>query len=145
MPAVSHRGRGRRTINEINMVPFIDVMLVLLIIFMVTAPLITPSVINLPSVDRANKQPDKPIEIVIKSEDEIQVKKDPSQGSGGASVPFAQIGQAARQAQDGDENRPVVISADKAVKYETVVKAMNQLKKNGIERVGLSVQTTGGR
>ncbi|MBS0342235.1 MAG: biopolymer transporter ExbD [Proteobacteria bacterium] len=143
MPAVSHRGRGRRTINEINMVPFIDVMLVLLIIFMVTAPLITPSVINLPSVDRANKQPDKPIEIVIKSEDEVQVKKDPSQGSGGASVPFAQIGKVARDAQDGDENRPVVISADKSVKYETVVKAMNQLKRSGIERVGLSVQTTG--
>ncbi|SFN16127.1 biopolymer transporter ExbD [Variovorax sp. OV329] len=143
MPAVSHRGRGRRTINEINMVPFIDVMLVLLIIFMVTAPLITPSVINLPSVDRANKQPDKPIEIVIKSEDEVQVKKDPSQGSGGASVPFAQIGKVALEAQGGDESRPVVISADKSVKYETVVKAMNQLKRSGIERVGLSVQTTG--
>jgi biopolymer transport protein ExbD len=53
MPAVSHRGRGRRTINEINMVPFIDVMLVLLIIFMVTAPLITPSMIDLPSVGKA--------------------------------------------------------------------------------------------
>jgi len=145
MPAVSHRGRGRRTINEINMVPFIDVMLVLLIIFMVTAPLITPSVINLPSVDRANKQPDKPIEIVIKSEDEVQVKKDPSQGSGGASVPFAQIGKVALDAQGGDENRPVVISADKSVKYETVVKAMNELKRSGIERVGLSVQTTGGK
>ena len=83
MPAMSSRGRGRRTINEINMVPFIDVMLVLLIIFMVTAPLITPSVINLPSVDKANKQPDKPIEIVIKSDDEVQIKKDPSTGSGG--------------------------------------------------------------
>ena len=99
MPAVSSRGRGRRTINEINMVPFIDVMLVLLIIFMVTAPLITPSVINLPSVDRANKQPDKPIEIVIKSDDEIQIKKDASSGSGGSSIPMSQIGQAARAAQ----------------------------------------------
>ncbi|MFS2054285.1 ExbD/TolR family protein [Variovorax sp. Varisp41] len=142
MPAVSSRGRGRRTINEINMVPFIDVMLVLLIIFMVTAPLITPSVINLPSVDRANKQPDKPIEIVIKNDDEVQVKKDPSQGTGGASVPMTQIGSIAKAAQNGDDQRPVVISADKSVKYETVVKAMNQLKRAGIERVGLSVQTT---
>ena len=49
MPAVSSRGRGRRTIAEINMVPFIDVMLVLLIIFMVTAPMITPSMVDLPS------------------------------------------------------------------------------------------------
>jgi biopolymer transport protein TolR len=125
MAAVSSRGRGRRTINEINMVPFIDVMLVLLIIFMVTAPLITPSVINLPSVDRANKQPDKPVEIVIKSDDEIQVKKDASSGTGGA--------------------KGAVISADKSVKYETVVKAMNELKRAGVERVGLSVTTTGAK
>ncbi|WP_219216660.1 ExbD/TolR family protein [Variovorax boronicumulans] len=145
MPATSSRGRGRRTINEINMVPFIDVMLVLLIIFMVTAPLITPSVINLPSVDRANKQPDKPIEIVIKSDDEIQIKKDPSSGSGGSAIPFAQIGAAVKTAQGGDAERPVVISADKSVKYETVVKAMNQLKRAGVERVGLSVTTTGAK
>ncbi|WP_213954093.1 MULTISPECIES: biopolymer transporter ExbD [unclassified Variovorax] len=145
MPAMSSRGRGRRTINEINMVPFIDVMLVLLIIFMVTAPLITPSVINLPSVDKANKQPDKPIEIVIKSDDEVQFKKDSSQGTGGTSIPMAQIGKAAKDAQGGDDQRPVVISADKSVKYETVVKAMNQLKRGGIDRVGLSVTTTGGK
>jgi len=145
MPAMSSRGRGRRTINEINMVPFIDVMLVLLIIFMVTAPLITPSVINLPSVDKANKQPDKPIEILIKSDDEVQIKKDPATGSGGTSIPMRQIGQAARQAQAGDADRPVVISADKGVKYETVVNAMNQLKRSGIDRVGLSVTTTGAR
>jgi biopolymer transport protein TolR len=145
MPAVASRGRGRRTINEINMVPFIDVMLVLLIIFMVTAPLITPSLIDLPSVDRANKQPDKPIEIVIKSDDEVQIKKDPSTGTGGTSIPMTQIGAAAKQAQGGDDQRPVVISADKSVKYETVVKAMNQLKRSGVERVGLSVTTTGGK
>jgi len=145
MPAISSRGRGRRTINEINMVPFIDVMLVLLIIFMVTAPLITPSVINLPTVDRANKQPDKPIEIVIKSDDEVQIRKDASTGTGVVSIPMTQIGAAAKTAQGGDDNRPVVISADKTVKYETVVKAMNQLKRGGIERVGLSVQTTGAK
>jgi biopolymer transport protein TolR len=145
MPAMSSRGRGRRTINEINMVPFIDVMLVLLIIFMVTAPLITPSVINLPSVDRANKQPDKPIEIVIKSDDVIELKKDPASGSAGLQVPMAQIGSAVKNVQAGDEQRPVVISADKAVKYDTVVKTMNALKKSGIERVGLAVTTTGAK
>ncbi|RYZ09013.1 MAG: biopolymer transporter ExbD [Comamonadaceae bacterium] len=145
MAALSSRGRGRRAINEINMVPFIDVMLVLLIIFMVTAPLITPSVINLPSVDRANRQPDKPVEIVIKSDDEVQLKKDPATGSGGSSLPFNQLGAAVTAAQGGDASRPVVISADKSVKYETVVKAMNEVKRAGVERVGLSVQTTGAR
>ena len=145
MPAMSSRGRGRRTINEINMVPFIDVMLVLLIIFMVTAPLITPSVINLPSVDRANKQPDKPIEIVIKSDDLIELKKDPSTGSAGQQIPMAQIGRTVKSSFGEGEQRPVVISADKTVKYETVVKTMEQLKKSGIDRVGLSVTTTGAK
>jgi biopolymer transport protein ExbD len=65
MPAVSSRGRGRRTISEINMVPFIDVMLVLLIIFMVTAPLITPSQIELPSVGQAARQPERFVQVVI--------------------------------------------------------------------------------
>ena len=65
MVATVTRGRGRRTINEINMVPFIDVMLVLLIIFMVTAPLISPSVIDLPSMGKANKAPDQIIKINI--------------------------------------------------------------------------------
>ncbi|WP_225782792.1 ExbD/TolR family protein [Xenophilus sp. Marseille-Q4582] len=144
MPAVSGRGRGRRTINEINMVPFIDVMLVLLIIFMVTAPLITPSVIKLPTVDRASKREDKPLEVVIKSDSAVQFKRDPSVGSSsGLEIPMAQIGQAVKAAQDGDAQRPVVISADKDVKYETVVSAMNQLKRAGIERVGLSVTATG--
>ena len=63
MPAVAHRGRGRRAVNDINMVPFIDVMLVLLIIFMVTAPMITPSMVDLPSVGKAAKQPDKVVQV----------------------------------------------------------------------------------
>ncbi|MEO6017759.1 MAG: biopolymer transporter ExbD, partial [Polaromonas sp.] len=74
MPAVSSRGRGRRTISEINMVPFIDVMLVLLIIFMVTAPLITPSMIALPKVGKAPTQPLNPVQILIGKDEAIQIK-----------------------------------------------------------------------
>jgi len=144
MPAVSSRGRGRRTINEINMVPFIDVMLVLLIIFMVTAPLITPSVIKLPTVDRASQREDKPLEIVVKSDDVIEFKKDSSGSLPAQQIPANQIGQVVKAAQQ-NEDQPVVISADKSVKYETVVAAMNQLNRAGIKRVGLSVTTTGGR
>ena len=73
MPAVSSRGRGRRTIAEINMVPFIDVMLVLLIIFMVTAPMITPSMVDLPSVGKAAKQPDKVIQVVIQKDEQLEL------------------------------------------------------------------------
>ena len=140
MPALIHRGRGRRTISEINMVPFIDVMLVLLIIFMVTAPLITPSMINLPSVGKAAKQPDQVIQIVIGKDETLQLKSE------NKSVPVSmkEIANAVRQAQSGqadaDTDSAVVISADRTVKYETVVKVMDTLQRAGVKRVGLSVQ-----
>jgi len=142
MPAVSHRGRGRRTINEINMVPFIDVMLVLLIIFMVTAPLITPSMIDLPSMGKASRQPDQIIQIVLSKNDRLEMKiKDKT-----TSITLKDLASSVKSAQrDRDDstsaaNSAVVISADKNVKYESVVKVMDTLQRAGIQRVGLSVQ-----
>ena len=138
MPAVTSRGRGRRTINEINMVPFIDVMLVLLIIFMVTAPLITPSLIDLPSVGKANKQPDQVLQIVIGKDESLELKnKDKT-----TKLNLNDIAIAVRQAQGtaAAGASAVVISADRSVKYETVVKVMDTLQRAGVQRVGLSVQ-----
>jgi biopolymer transport protein TolR len=139
MPAMVSRGRGRRTINEINMVPFIDVMLVLLIIFMVTAPLITPSVIDLPSVGKAAKQPDAVIQIVIKKDESLEIKSGPAQQNT-AQAAINSVATQVKALQAGSANTAVVISADKAVKYETVVKVMDNLQRAGIARVGLSVQ-----
>ena len=146
MPSLVNRGRGRRTINEINMVPFIDVMLVLLIIFMVTAPLIAPSVINLPSVGKGSKTPDVVIQIVIGKDETMTLKSEDK------SVPVtlkdlvarvktaqnAKPEKSAGSAADG--NSAVVISADRSVKYEAVVKVMDVLQRAGVQRVGLSVQ-----
>ena len=136
MTAVVSRGRGRRTINEINMVPFIDVMLVLLIIFMVTAPLITPSVIDLPSVGKAARQPDQVIQIIIGKDETMQMKVQEK------STPLGlkNLASAVKQAQSGITNSAVVISADKSIKYESVVKVMDTLQRAGVQRVGLSVQ-----
>ncbi|CAM8626071.1 ExbD Biopolymer transport protein [Comamonadaceae bacterium] len=141
MPAVAGRGRGRRTINEINMVPFIDVMLVLLIIFMVTAPLITPSVIDLPSVGKASRQPDQIIQVTLTKTESLEVKVKEKT----SSVALKDLAATVKQAQGtGDgatpANSAVVISADKNVKYESVVKVMDTLQRAGIQRVGLSVQ-----
>ena len=139
MPAMMSRGRGRRTINEINMVPFIDVMLVLLIIFMVTAPLITPSVVDLPSVGKAAKQPDAVIQIVIQKDESLEIKS----GKGleiSSSATLKTAAAKVKQLQAGSSNTAVVISADKAVKYEVVVNVMNELQKANVARVGLSVQ-----
>jgi biopolymer transport protein TolR len=139
MVATVSRGRGRRTINEINMVPFIDVMLVLLIIFMVTAPLISPSVIDLPSMGKANKAPDLIIKINI-DKNGILALETAKDGSKPASIAINKIADAVRKIQNGKPETPVVISADKSVKYETVVEVMDKLQRAGIQRVGLSVQ-----
>jgi biopolymer transport protein TolR len=136
MPSVAHRGRGRRTINEINMVPFIDVMLVLLIIFMVTAPLIAPSVIDLPSVGKAAKQPDQVVQIIIGKDEVLQIKRKDST----SPVNLKQLAATIRREQSAVPNTAVVISADKNVKYEAVVHVMDTLQRGGITRVGLSVQ-----
>ncbi len=147
MPAVAHRSSAkRRPINEINMVPFIDVMLVLLIIFMVTAPLITPSVIDLPSVGKAAKQPDRVIQVIVGKDAQLQIKTaDQTQPVAlnqlAAQVQIA-IGETTADNGSGKAtaNAAVIISADKNVKYETVVQVMDTLQRAGIQRVGLSVQ-----
>ena len=139
MVATVSRGRGRRTINEINMVPFIDVMLVLLIIFMVTAPLITPSLIDLPSIGKANKQPDQVIQITINKNGGLELKSDVA-GVKQSSIAITNIANLVKKAQNGKPQTPVVISADRNVKYETVVEVMDKLQKEGIQRVGLAVQ-----
>ena len=136
MPALSSRGRGRRTINEINMVPFIDVMLVLLIIFMVTAPMITPSVVDLPSMGKAAKQPDQVIQIVVQKDDSLEMVNDKKT----QKINLDSLANLVRVAQTGQTNTAVVISADRNVKYEMVVKVMDTLQRAGIQRVGLSVQ-----
>ncbi|AYQ30129.1 MULTISPECIES: biopolymer transporter ExbD [unclassified Polaromonas] len=147
MPAVnSRRGRSRRTISEINMVPFIDVMLVLLIIFMVTAPLITPSMIALPKVGKAPSQPQNPVQILISKDETVQIKikiKTDSVPSNVRNVAgdIARLEPAVKA--EGAQAVPVVISADKSIKYETVVQVMDNLQKAGVSRVGLSVQTGG--
>ena len=141
MPAVSHRGSPRRrTINEINMVPFIDVMLVLLIIFMVTAPLITTGVVNLPSVGKSRQRPEHVVEVVIGADETVRLKVD---GKETGAVALRDIAAKVRETQAGNANTPVVISADRNVKYEAVVKLMDNLQRAGVQRVGLSVKNTG--
>ena len=140
MPAVASRSRHRRTINEINMVPFIDVMLVLLIIFMVSAPLITTGLVDLPSVGKGKQQPKSVIEIVVGADESVRLRVD-----GGDAQPVALKLLAARvkDKQAGSDNVPVIISADKAVRNEAVIKVMDTLQRNGVQRVGLAVKTGG--
>ena len=143
MASMNSRGRGRRTISEINMVPFIDVMLVLLIIFMVTAPLITPSMIALPKVGKAAAQPQSPVQIMIGKDEAIQIKIKTNSTPSNLNNVAADIAKLEPKVKLAAADAvPVVISAEKSIKYETVVKVMDNLQKAGVSRVGLSVQTS---
>ena len=125
--------------SEINVTPFVDVMLVLLIIFMVTAPLISPSMIDLPSVGKAAKQPDAVIQIVIQKDESLEIKSGKSQEITSPAA-ISNVAAQVKKLQAVNTNTAVVISADKSVKYETVVGVMDKLQRAGIARVGLSVQ-----
>jgi len=138
MPSIRGQ-RTRRLKNEINVVPYIDVMLVLLVIFMVTAPMITPGLIHLPSVGQADSVPVRPVEIQIAEDGALSWRvRD-------AGVAFEPI--EAHQLIDqvravGDADTPVVIAADGKVAYETVMKIMDQLRASGVARLGLVVDQT---
>jgi biopolymer transport protein TolR len=127
--------------NEINMVPFIDVMLVLLIIFMVSAPLITTGVVDLPTVGKAQQRPTSVIEVVVGLDEKLRLRVD--QQDDPLPLTLERLPERVRDKQAGNANTPVVISADRNVKYESVVRVMDALQKAGVKRVGLSVKQSG--
>ena len=141
MPGVVARGpHRRRSISEINMVPFIDVMLVLLIIFMVSAPLITTGLVDLPSVGKARQRPTSVIEVIVGTDDRLRIRvdqKDPQ------ATTLSHLASDVGGLQGGRADVPVVIAADKQVRYESVVKVMDILQKAGVLRIGLAVKQTG--
>ena len=149
MPAMQSRsGSGRRrTINEINMVPFIDVMLVLLIIFMVSAPLMTPGVVDLPTIGQAQRQPDRVIEVIVDADGQPRLQVDgrtPAGSDPDERVAMGRLAARVKALAEGAAQVPVIIAADKGVRYELVVKVMDTLQRAGVARVGLAVRTTGG-
>jgi biopolymer transport protein TolR len=143
MASISARGGRRRAMSEMNMVPFIDVMLVLLIIFMVTAPLITTGLVDIPTVGKSPKAaPTHVVEVVVSADGRLRVRVD--QKGDGADVRSETLVARVRDGMAGATDLPVIISADKGVKYESVVKVMSQLQVAGFSRVGLMVKGGGG-
>lgn len=134
--------KTRRSMSEINVVPYIDVMLVLLIIFMVTAPMITPSVIDLPSMSGSNvPKQTQPIEVTVKEVGQLTVK-DLKTGQT-QKVSLNKLAQTIKELQDTDTDRPVVIAAEKNIQYQAVVDAMDALQSASIAKVGLLVKPKG--
>ena len=131
--------RERRLKSEINVVPYIDVMLVLLVIFMVTAPMMTTASIDVPSVGKAAEAPAEALQVTIRADESLSLL------DRGKERPLsrAELSQAIVEAQRTNPERPVLIVGDKKVKYEAVLNVMDELQRQQVKRIGLLVQTTG--
>lgn len=134
----SFRSTRRRAMSDINVVPYIDVMLVLLIIFMATAASVNPGIVNLPTVGGAKIQTLPPIFLSVDSNEKITVRRD---GESSQTLSLLELGAFARTQAEKSADQPVVLAADKAVKYEVVMDVMAKLKENGVKRVGLAVKS----
>jgi biopolymer transport protein TolR len=131
--------RTRRAMNQINVVPYIDVMLVLLVIFMVTAPFINPAQVELPSIGKSAAAPLAPLEVVIHVDGSLLLR-DRGANEQGEVVSEDRLDAAVRARQKASPKQPVVISADKNVRYESVMRVMDKLQSLGVARVGLLVK-----
>ena len=128
--------RQRRLMNQINVVPFIDVMLVLLIVFMVAAPLINPGQIELPQVGQQLKAPVAPLEVILHADKKLFLR-DRERSSTETEVDRASLIEAIKAKQAKNPEQAVVIAADKDVRYEEVLKVMDILSLNQVKKVGL--------
>ncbi|NJD88745.1 MAG: protein TolR [Betaproteobacteria bacterium] len=128
--------RRRRAMSEINVVPYIDVMLVLLIIFMVAAPLINPGQIDLPQVGAKLDPAVAPLEVRVRENGELAVV-DRSRSPDELLVKRPQLLDIVRRAQQANADQAVVIAGDRNVRYEEVLKVMDILQQGQVRRVGL--------
>ena len=136
------RRSSLQPMSQINVVPYIDVMLVLLVIFMVTAPLMNPGQIDLPSVGKSLAPPIAPLVVVIKKNAALALR-DLSKNDQEQEVSSAELVALLKKKQAQNAEQSVVISADKNVRYEEVINVMDVLQKQQIKKVGLLVQTKG--
>ncbi len=134
------RRAKRRLMNEINVVPYIDVMLVLLVIFMITAPMINPGQVELPQIGQSLASPaTPPLEVIIQADSSL-ILRDRTKTGTDKSVDQLQLIEAIRQKQAQNAEQPVVIAADKNVRYEEVMKVMDILQQHQVQKVGLLAQ-----
>ena len=129
--------------HEINNVPYVDVMLVLLVIFMVTAPLVTPAIIDLPTVDKASQPRIVPIEVFVKADQGLMVRERDATGAivRERDLTRAELGGFIKGVKGKSGELSVLIGGDKSVRYEAVLGVMDELRKQGVQKVGLQVKT----
>jgi biopolymer transport protein TolR len=127
--------------NDINVVPYIDVMLVLLVIFMVTAPMMNPGQVDLPQVSKSSAPAPAPLEVIIKKDGSLALR-DHAKGAEESRVSREELVSILKSRQE-TADQAVVISADKSVRYEEVINVMDVLQQQHIKKVGLLTQAKG--
>ena len=137
--------RARKFKSDINVVPYIDVMLVLLVIFMVAAPMTNPGVINLPTAEKSSLPPSEYIQISLKpnpAETTIGIAGQKSRQTKAELAPSSdQVLQKLRALHESDPELAVMISGDKDIRYNEVIKIISEAKKIGFKRVGLATKS----
>ena len=141
-PGSGGRTRGRRvstSLAEINVIPLVDVMLVLLIVFMVAAPMLQKGVeVNLPQARRAEKMSDARLYVTVPAgyrKDRKVMLGDDRQG-----IPITALAERMRQAMQSREEKEVFLRGDGAVQLQDLTEVMDRLKDGGVQRVGILTQ-----
>ncbi|MBX3686947.1 MAG: protein TolR [Rhodocyclaceae bacterium] len=129
--------RQRRLMNQINVVPYIDVMLVLLVIFMVTAPMIQTGTVDLPSVGSASMVQTPPVEVEVAADGSLKMREPGGQQH---DVSREQLVARLREIQADNPQQPMVIAGDRKAPYEMILDVMDLLQREGLQKIGLLVQ-----
>jgi biopolymer transport protein TolR len=111
-------------------------MLVLLVIFMITAPLINPGQIELPQVGKTSDPPQQPMEVSVRTDGSLWLR-DRARSAEESKVSRKELIAAIRKKQQQNPEQAVVIAADKDVRYESVLEVMDMLQQNQVRKVGL--------
>ena len=132
-------GPRRRALADINVVPYIDVMLVLVVILMVAAPFVNPSLVNLPTVGKSSRAPTTYFKITIDVRGQLSLREG-AKDLGAKDIVDTVALLVERQKANPANPPPVVIEADKDVKYDRVMQVMSELQLRGVQKVGLLVK-----
>lgn len=135
------RSRGRRvssTLAEINVIPLVDVMLVLLIVFMVAAPMLQKGIeVNLPVSARASKIPEERLYVTVPA----TFRRDRRLQIGDDTLPLSALRERMRQAMQGREQKEVFFRGDATLQLQDLADVIDQMKAGGVERVGILTAT----
>ena len=130
--------RKRRLMNQINVVPYIDVMLVLLVIFMVTAPMMQPGSINVPSAGTVSAPPAEAIVIEVKADGKYAIR--PASTPASRPVTDLELHRAIQEALAANREQPFLVAADSKLPYQKVIDVLEAARGAGVSKISLQTQ-----